>query len=115
EDRGHRAALRAAAERLAVIPLFEVPGFEHVPNQPEKPLVLDLFTQYVQENPMTQRPEAVADVSLNEPHGPGPGVADLPQRGMTPFVSPEPVRPVRELRLVVRLKEQARHFADQLV
>ena len=115
EDRGHRAALRTAAERFPVIPFFEIPGFEHVPHQPEKPLVLDLLTQYVQENLVPQRPEAVADVSLNEPHGPGPGVVDLPQRGMTPSVPPEPVRPVGELRLVVRLKEQADHLADQLV
>ena len=78
-------------------------------------MVLDFFAQYIQENLMTQRPEAVADVSFNEPHGPGPGVVDLPQRGMTPSVPPEPVRAVRELRLVVRLKEQADHFADQLV
>jgi len=33
---------------------------------------------------------------------------------MAPSFSPEPVRIIRELRFVVRLKEQADHFADQL-
>ena len=40
---------------------------------------------------------------------------DIPQRGMAAPSFPEPVRPVRELRFVERLKEQAHHFADQLI
>jgi hypothetical protein len=52
---------------------------------------------------------------FNKPHGPGPGAFYFPQCGMAPSFSPESVRPVRELRLVVRFKEQAHYLADQLI
>jgi len=38
--------LRGAAERVTVFPVFEVPGFEHVTDQPEKPVIADLLRQY---------------------------------------------------------------------
>src|SRR5215831_9399032 len=37
------------------------------------------------------------------------------QRGVAPPAGAEPVGPVRELRLVVRLQDQAQHFLQQLV
>jgi hypothetical protein len=43
EDRGYHAALRNAAERVVVIPVFQVPGFEHVTDKPEEPLVVDFL------------------------------------------------------------------------
>ena len=42
-------------------------------------------------------------------------VGYLPQCGVTASAGAEPVRAVGELRLVVRLQEEADHFADQLV
>ena len=59
--------------------------------------------------------EAVGDVSLDEPGRPGPGIGHLPQRGMAAPAGAEPVRPVGEHRLVVRLKQQAHHLPDELV
>ena len=64
---------------------------------------------------MVNLPEAVGDVSLDEPHGPGPGLAYLPQRGVAPAPFPEPVRPARKQRFVVRLQKEADHLADELV
>ena len=64
---------------------------------------------------MVQGPEAVGDVTLDEPHGPGPGFLHFPQRGVAAPAGPEPVRTVGELRLVVRLQQQAHHFADELI
>ena len=29
-----------------VFPVFEVPGFQHVTDKPEKPVVVDFFRQY---------------------------------------------------------------------
>src|SRR5258706_16404150 len=63
---------------------------------------------------MIQRPVAIRDVTLDEPYRPGPGIAHLPQRGMAPPPFPEPVRPVREGRLVIRLQQEADHLADEL-
>ena len=45
EDRGYRAALRTAAERFMIFPVFEVPGFQHVPHQPEEPVIEDFLCQ----------------------------------------------------------------------
>ena len=88
------AALRTSAERVVVFPVLQVPGFEHVTDQPEKPLIVDVLRQYPGRLLVVQGPEAVGDVTLDEPRGPGPGFADLPQRGMTSAAFPEPVRPV---------------------
>src|SRR6476646_8672874 len=98
-----------------IFPVFQVSGLEHVTDKPEKTLVLDLLRKDRKEYLMAQGPEAVGDITFNEPHGPGPGAVNFPQRGMAPFLPPEPVRAVRELRFVVRLKEQARDLPDQLV
>ena len=112
EDRGCHAALRNSAERFIVFPVFQVPGFQHVPYQPEEPVVVDFLRQYPEKDFVVKRPEAVGDITLDKPCGPGPGIIYLPQRGMAPSFPPEPVRIIRELRLIVRLKEQADHFAD---
>ena len=105
------AALRNAAERVVVFPVFQVPGFEHVAGKPQEPLVVDLLRQYPEKDFVVETAEAVGDVTLDKPCGSGPGVLYLPQRGMTPPSFPEPVRPVRKPRIVVRLEKQAYHFA----
>jgi site-specific DNA recombinase len=107
----NHAALRNAAERVMVLPVFQVPGLQHVTDKPQEPLVMDFLRQYPEKDLVVKTAEAVGDVTLNKPCGPGPGVVYLPQRGMTPSSFPEPVRPVREPRVVVRLKKQADHFA----
>jgi hypothetical protein len=64
---------------------------------------------------MVKTAEAVGDVALEEPHGPGPGLLDIPQRGMASASFPETVRRAGEARLVDRLQQEADHFADQLI
>src|SRR5580693_9020598 len=64
---------------------------------------------------MVDGPVTIGDVSLDEPHRPGPDLFDLPQRGMASAALPEPVRPARKARLVDRLQQQADHLADQLL
>src|SRR6266576_2513995 len=98
-----------------ILPVLQVPGLEHVPDQPEGPLVAYLLRQYSEKNTMVDFTEAVGDVSFDEPCGPGPGVLDFPERGMAAASFPEPVRPVRKARLVDCLQQEAHHFADQLI
>src|SRR6266480_2406588 len=43
---------------------------EHVSNEPQEPLVLDFLRQYSEKNIMIKTPEAVGDVTLDEPRGP---------------------------------------------
>src|SRR5205823_1693979 len=77
------AALRTAAERFAVFPVFQVPGFEHVSDKPEEPLVMDFLRQYHEKDLVIKAAEAVADITLDKPYCSGPGIVYLPQRGMT--------------------------------
>ena len=111
QDGRNNPALRNAAECFAVFPVLQVPGFQHVTDKPQEPLVMDLLRQNPEKNLMVETAEAVGDVTFNEPCSPGPGVAYLPQCGMAPSPFPEPVRVAGESRLVVRLKEQADHLA----
>jgi hypothetical protein len=104
--------LRNPAERVTVFPVLQVPGFEHVTDQPEKPLIVDFLRQDPGHYLMVQRSEAVGDVTLDEPRGPFPEVADFPQRGVASAAFPEPVGLVRELWLIIRLQEQAHYLAD---
>jgi len=80
--------------------------------QPEEPVITDFLRQYPEKDLVIQAAEAVGDISFNKPGGPGPGVVYLPQCGMTSPESPEPVRAVRELRLVKCFQQQADDFAD---
>src|SRR5260221_7510107 len=98
-----------------VFPVLQVPGFQHAADEPQEPLVTDRFRQDRERDLMVELPETVRDITLSEPHGPRPGIAYLPQRGMAPAPFPEPVRPARKPRLVDRLKNQADHLADQLI
>jgi len=74
-----------------ILPVFHVPGLEHVTYQPEKPVVEDFFRQYPEKDLMVDFPEAVGDVTLDEPHGPGPGILHFPQCGMAAPPFPETV------------------------
>ena len=64
---------------------------------------------------MVQGPEAVGDVALDEPRGPGPRSLHVPQRGVAASPESEPVRMVGERRLVVCFQEKADYLADELV
>jgi hypothetical protein len=98
-----------------ILPVLQEPGFQHIADKPQEPLVVDFLRQDPGHNIMIQGPEAVGDVTLDKPRGPGPGALYLPQRGMTPSPLAEPVRPAGKPRLVIRLQKQAHHLADQLV
>jgi hypothetical protein len=76
---------------------------------------MDFLCQYPEEDLVVKAAEAVRDVALDKPRSAGPGVVDLLQRGMASASFPEPVRPVRKLRLVVCLEKQAGYFADEFI
>src|SRR5689334_18547645 len=98
-----------------VLPVLQVAGFEHMPDKPEEPLVADLLRENREHDLMVQAAEAVCDIALDEPRGPGPGFLDLPERGMAAASFPEPVRQVGEPRLVDRLQQETDHLADELI
>jgi site-specific DNA recombinase len=71
-------ALRGAAERGVVGPVLQVPGLQHVSQQPQEPAIVDLLRQRVEHDLVVKRPEAVGDVPFDEPARPGPGVGHFP-------------------------------------
>jgi len=97
------------------LPVFHVPGIEHVTYQPEKPDIADFLAQDPHEDLVVRAAEAVGDVTLDEPHGTGPGFMHLPQRGVTAPPLPETVRMAREHRFVVRFQQESHYFADELI
>src|SRR6266852_2282161 len=64
---------------------------------------------------MVETAEAVGDVTFDEPRCSAPPRVDRLQGGVTATAGPEPVGVVGELRLVVRLQQQAQYFLQQLV
>jgi len=91
QDRGRDPALRRAAERGVVDPVLQVSGREHVTHQPQETVIADLLCQRVDHDLVVKRPEAVGDISLDEPARPSPGVGHLPQRGMAASTGTKPV------------------------
>src|SRR5260370_40949869 len=75
-------ALRGAAERGVPPPVLQVPGLEHVADQPQEPAIADLLRQDLDHYFMIQRPEAVGDIALDEPVRPLPDLNHLAQRGV---------------------------------
>ena len=57
---------------------------------------MDLLRQDREHDLMIKTPEAVGDVSLDEPGRSGPGVGYLPQRGVAAPAGTEPVGAVGE-------------------
>jgi hypothetical protein len=74
EDWADYAALRNTGKRRVPFPVFQVPGFQHMPDQPQEPVVVDFLRQDRDHYLVVQGPEAIGDVSLDEPGCPGPDV-----------------------------------------
>jgi site-specific DNA recombinase len=54
-------ALRAAAQRLVVLPVFHVPGFQHVAHEPQEPVIVNFLCQDLDHYLVVQRPEGTCD------------------------------------------------------
>jgi hypothetical protein len=115
QARGENPALRHAAERGVPHPVLQVPGSQHLADQPKQPVIVDLLAQRLDHDRVVELVEAVGDVALDKPARPGPGSRHLAQRGVAAPAGSITVRAVGELRLVIRLQQQAHDFAQQLV
>ena len=73
---------------------------------------MNFLRQYPEKDHVVKRPEAVGDISLDKPVRPLPGVNHLAERGVAAPAGAEPVGAAGELRLVLRLKQQAHHLSD---
>ena len=67
------------------------PAFSTVPDEPQEPVIVDFLRQDRDHYLVVQRPEAVGDVSLDEPGRPGPDVFHLAQRGVAAAAGTETV------------------------
>src|SRR5260370_29782315 len=115
QDRGYHPALRCPAERGAPYPVFQVSGLKHVAHKPEEPVIVYALRDYSDHTLLVETPETIGEVSLDEPCCPGPSFCHVPQCGVASQAWTETVRRIGELRLVVRLKQQADHLAEQFI
>ena len=76
---------------------------------------MDFLTQRIEHDFTVKPVETLGNIALYKPGRPGPGYCHLTQGGMAAPAGAETVGAVGELGLVVRLQQQADHFADQLV
>src|SRR5260221_3309865 len=88
---------------LVEVPVLQVPRVEQSTDEAQKPPVVDLLPQHLEQKRMVEAVKAVGNVALNEPHRPGPGLVDVAQGGVASPSWPKPMRAVGKLRLVVRL------------
>src|SRR5690606_10353415 len=96
-------------------PVLQIPGLEHPPDQLQEPAVVDLFAEYREQDRVLKAPEAVGDVSLDEPVRSLPSSDHLLQRGVTPPAGTKPVGVLGELGVVIRIQQHAHHLGHQLV
>ena len=108
-------ALRGSAERGVPHPVLQVSGLQHVSHQPQEPVVVDLLAQDREHDLVVEAPKQSAmSPSMNQVV-PVQVLATSRQRGVAAPAGTETVGAVGEPRLVVRLQQEADHFADELV
>src|SRR6516162_10399616 len=66
QARGEHPALRRAAERGVPHPVLQVPGSQHLANQPQKPVIVDLLTERLEHDLMVKLVEAPGDVTFDK-------------------------------------------------
>jgi hypothetical protein len=94
-------------------PILQVPGSQHLADQPKQPVIVDLLPQRREHDLMVKLIEAPGDVALDKPGRSRPGVRHLAQRGVAPPAGPETVRAVGELRAPLHSQEGAHHTAGR--
>ena len=112
QARGENPALRCAAERGVPHPVLQIPGLQHLANQPQKPVIVDLLTERLEHDLMVKLVEAPGDVTFDKPGCRRPADRHVAQCGVTAAIGAITMRVVGELRLVVRLQQQTHDFAQ---
>ena len=60
-------ALRRAAERGVPHPVLQVPGIQHLADQPKQPVIVDLLAERLEHDRVVELVEAAGDVALDKP------------------------------------------------
>ena len=107
--------MRNSGKRGVPFPVLKVPGFEHLFDEPEEPVVIDFLRQRREHDLVVERPEAVGDVAFNEPGCPGPGLCHIGKSGVASPAGTETVRIAGEPGLVIRFQQEADYLADDFI
>ena len=107
--------LRYAGQRGVELPVLQVPGAQHVTQQPQEPVVVDVFAEDREHDLVVETPETIGEVTLDEPGCPGPVGRHFGQRRVAAPAGTETVGTGGEPRLVARLQQQPHYLADELV
>jgi hypothetical protein len=55
-------------------PILQISSLEHVPEEPQKPVIVDLFSSNVREQSMIETFETLGNIALDKPVSPFPGM-----------------------------------------
>lgn len=81
-------------------PVLHIPGLEHSFDQADKPLVVDLPVEQVDQDAVVDIVEEPDDIDVHQPFHTSPGVLDGLKGGVAGSATPEAMRARREHRLV---------------
>ena len=85
---------------------------QHLADQPKQPVIVDLLAQCLEHDLMVKPVKALGDVALDKPGRSRPRACHLAQCGVAAATGTVTVGVLGELRLVVRLQQQAHDFAE---
>src|SRR5260370_1058940 len=96
-------------------PFFEISCSEEILDEPQKSVVVDLFSQYVHQDAVVHSVEKLRNISLHKPFRAGPGRFHLRECGVATSIRPEPMRMVAHLRLVISFKDEPKHLLEEFI
>src|SRR6185437_11304641 len=115
KNRTDHTALRIPAMRGMPGPMFQVARRQHLLDQPEEAVIMEPFCQDRHEHAMVKLVKTLGDISLDKPFGAGPATFYGGKCRVAPATRSETVRMGAELRVVIRLKNGAHHFPQELI
>src|SRR6266699_681638 len=96
------------------VPFFKISCLEHVLYQPQKSVIVNAFTQNVQEDLVIESPKTVGNVAFDEPMDALPSLYHFTEGCVRSPPWAETMRAVGKSRLKVGVKELAHHFLHDL-
>ena len=115
KDWADDTALRRTAVCIVIHPVLQIPGFQELPNQPEKAFILDALCKNVNHYIMVNIVEEAFDVSLYKPFDTCKVHLYLTQRRMTAMIWTKAVRRFRKAALIDCFQQEPHTFLYELV
>jgi len=97
------------------VPVFQIAGPEHIPDQPQEPVIVQLLAQDGQQDLVVQSFKTLGNVALDEPVGTLPSGFHFAQCSVTAASGSETMGVPTKLGVVIRIEDRAYYLLEQLV